>query len=386
MLILGIETSCDETAVAVVEDGRRIRSNVVASQVELHAEYGGVVPELASRHHVQAMIPVLDEALERSRLRTAVRSTPWPSPTARASPARCSSASTSRRRSPTPVRCRWCRSTTSRATSTPPGSTARTSRCFPLLALIVSGGHSDVVLMEGHGQLPAARRDGRRRGRRGVRQGRARPRPRLSRAARRSTASHSGGGAPRRCACRAPGSTGPTTSASADSRRACSASPAARKASRPISAELAAAFQESVVDSLVTKAVQAAEEHGAQRDRPRRRRRGQLAPAQGAAGALARPRDHPAAGALHRQRRDDRRRRLAAAAGGRAGGARPGHRAGPAHRLRVRVSESLLDAPTASPSPSTPASTPPASARSPSRPPRDPRRHSGSARARTRSR
>ena len=66
MLILGIETSCDETAVAVVEDGRRIRSNVVSSQVELHAEYGGVVPELASRQHVQAMIPVLDEALERA--------------------------------------------------------------------------------------------------------------------------------------------------------------------------------------------------------------------------------------------------------------------------------------------------------------------------------
>src|SRR3990172_6450421 len=66
MLVLGIETSCDETAVAVVEDGRRIRSNVVSSQVELHAEYGGVVPELASRQHVQAMIPVLDEALERA--------------------------------------------------------------------------------------------------------------------------------------------------------------------------------------------------------------------------------------------------------------------------------------------------------------------------------
>src|SRR3990172_4253736 len=63
MLVLGIETSCDETAAAVVRDGRRLLSSVVSSQVELHARYGGVVPELASRQHVEAIIPVLDEAL-----------------------------------------------------------------------------------------------------------------------------------------------------------------------------------------------------------------------------------------------------------------------------------------------------------------------------------
>ncbi|MFI5338641.1 MAG: tRNA (adenosine(37)-N6)-threonylcarbamoyltransferase complex transferase subunit TsaD [Candidatus Methylomirabilales bacterium] len=62
-LVLGIETSCDETAAAVLEDGRRIRSNVVASQVELHAPYGGIVPELASRRHLEAIHPVLDRAL-----------------------------------------------------------------------------------------------------------------------------------------------------------------------------------------------------------------------------------------------------------------------------------------------------------------------------------
>jgi N6-L-threonylcarbamoyladenine synthase len=60
--ILGIETSCDETAAAVVEDGRRVRSSVVSSQVELHAPYGGVVPELASRAHVELINPVVDEA------------------------------------------------------------------------------------------------------------------------------------------------------------------------------------------------------------------------------------------------------------------------------------------------------------------------------------
>jgi N6-L-threonylcarbamoyladenine synthase len=63
MRILGIETSCDETAAAVVEDGRQVRSSVVSSQVKLHAPYGGVVPELASRAHVELINPVVDEAL-----------------------------------------------------------------------------------------------------------------------------------------------------------------------------------------------------------------------------------------------------------------------------------------------------------------------------------
>ena len=61
--VLGIETSCDETAAAVVEDGRRILSNVVASQAELHAPYGGVVPELASRHHIETIVPVVERAM-----------------------------------------------------------------------------------------------------------------------------------------------------------------------------------------------------------------------------------------------------------------------------------------------------------------------------------
>ena len=64
MLVLGIETSCDETASAVVEDGKKIISNVVASQMEIHSKYGGVVPELASRHHIQNIIPVIQQSLE----------------------------------------------------------------------------------------------------------------------------------------------------------------------------------------------------------------------------------------------------------------------------------------------------------------------------------
>jgi N6-L-threonylcarbamoyladenine synthase len=63
VLILGIETSCDETAAAVVEDGRAVRSNVVASQDDLHAEYRGVVPELASRAHAERILPVVRRAM-----------------------------------------------------------------------------------------------------------------------------------------------------------------------------------------------------------------------------------------------------------------------------------------------------------------------------------
>ena len=63
MLILGIESSCDETAAAVVEDGTLVRSNVIASQHDLHAEYGGVVPELASRAHAERILPVVRSAI-----------------------------------------------------------------------------------------------------------------------------------------------------------------------------------------------------------------------------------------------------------------------------------------------------------------------------------
>ncbi|MBI5638793.1 MAG: tRNA (adenosine(37)-N6)-threonylcarbamoyltransferase complex transferase subunit TsaD [Nitrospirae bacterium] len=63
MLILGIDTSCDDTSAAVVEDGKRIVSNIVSSQSDIHAKYGGIVPELASRRHLEMIMPVVDEAL-----------------------------------------------------------------------------------------------------------------------------------------------------------------------------------------------------------------------------------------------------------------------------------------------------------------------------------
>lgn len=63
VLVLGLETSCDETSAAVIADGRRILSNVISSQIPVHQKYGGVVPELASRQHVENVVPVIDRAL-----------------------------------------------------------------------------------------------------------------------------------------------------------------------------------------------------------------------------------------------------------------------------------------------------------------------------------
>ena len=63
MRLLAIETSCDDTGAAVVEDGRKILSNVVSSQVSIHQKYGGVVPELASRKHIESIVPTVTEAL-----------------------------------------------------------------------------------------------------------------------------------------------------------------------------------------------------------------------------------------------------------------------------------------------------------------------------------
>lgn len=69
MRILAIETSCDDTSAAVVLNGRKILSNVVSSQVDVHQKYGGVVPELASRRHIEMIVPIVNEALEKAGLK-----------------------------------------------------------------------------------------------------------------------------------------------------------------------------------------------------------------------------------------------------------------------------------------------------------------------------
>ena len=66
MKILAFETSCDATSVAIVENGKNVLSNIVSSQINIHKEYGGVVPEIASRHHIENILPVLDEAMEKA--------------------------------------------------------------------------------------------------------------------------------------------------------------------------------------------------------------------------------------------------------------------------------------------------------------------------------
>lgn len=68
MKILAIESSCDETAVAIVEDGKKVLSNVVFTQIDIHTKYGGVVPEIASRHHIEKITYVIDQAMKEANL------------------------------------------------------------------------------------------------------------------------------------------------------------------------------------------------------------------------------------------------------------------------------------------------------------------------------
>src|SRR5262245_43136984 len=64
MIVLGVETSCDETAAAVLDGGRKVLASVVASQDDVHGPYGGIVPELASRRHLEVILPVIERALD----------------------------------------------------------------------------------------------------------------------------------------------------------------------------------------------------------------------------------------------------------------------------------------------------------------------------------
>jgi N6-L-threonylcarbamoyladenine synthase len=149
MKILGIETSCDETSAAVVEDGIIILSNEIASQVEIHARYGGIVPEVASRQHILSIIPIIEQAMARARVTWAgldgVAVTMGPGlagsllvgvNVAKAMAlARCLPI-TGINHLEGHIYANWLGNTTP---------------AFPLVCLIVSGGHSDLVLMKGHG-------------------------------------------------------------------------------------------------------------------------------------------------------------------------------------------------------------------------------------------
>ncbi|MDP4156882.1 MAG: tRNA (adenosine(37)-N6)-threonylcarbamoyltransferase complex transferase subunit TsaD, partial [Bacillota bacterium] len=66
LMVMGVESSCDETAIAIIKNGREIAANVVASQIESHKRFGGVVPEIASRHHVEQITIVIEEAMNQA--------------------------------------------------------------------------------------------------------------------------------------------------------------------------------------------------------------------------------------------------------------------------------------------------------------------------------
>jgi N6-L-threonylcarbamoyladenine synthase len=153
-LILGIETSCDETAAAVVDAGRHLRSNVIASQFHLHAQYGGVVPEVASRHHLEVILQVVDAALAAAgagwRDLAAVAVTAGPG-LAGALLVGVNTAKTLAWAHDLPLLAvnhleahlyaNWIEVA---------GREYRVPE-LPALGLIVSGGHTDLVLMSGHG-------------------------------------------------------------------------------------------------------------------------------------------------------------------------------------------------------------------------------------------
>jgi N6-L-threonylcarbamoyladenine synthase len=168
-LTLAIETSCDETAAAVIEDGRRIRSNVVASQIELHRPFGGVYPELASRQHILDIVPVIERAMDDAAVT-------WKDLTALAvtrGPGLAGSLLVGVNAAKAMA---WARELPLVAVNHLEGhlysnwldeggriDLAAVTRpslpdldlhgdAFPLLVLIVSGGHTELVLMRGHGR------------------------------------------------------------------------------------------------------------------------------------------------------------------------------------------------------------------------------------------
>lgn len=164
--ILAIETSCDETAAAIVLDGREIRSNVVATQIDLHAKYGGVFPEMASRAHIEAIYPVVDEALSKANLTLsdidALAVTQGPG-LAGSLVVGVNMAKGLALASGKPllavnhleghVYSLWVAPPEFRFTpnqSTP--STEFVPIQFPVIVLIVSGGHTELLLMTGHGE------------------------------------------------------------------------------------------------------------------------------------------------------------------------------------------------------------------------------------------
>jgi N6-L-threonylcarbamoyladenine synthase len=165
MKILGIETSCDETAAAVVEDGSRIITNIVASQIDIHARYGGVVPEVASRQHLLTIIPVISQAMAGVSWQDingiAVTFGPGLAGSLLVG-VNVAKAIALAKKLPligvnhleAHIYANWL--APSPESSPLKGEGTERVNCrvkFPCLCLVVSGGHSDLILMKGHGQF-----------------------------------------------------------------------------------------------------------------------------------------------------------------------------------------------------------------------------------------
>ncbi|MDP6402877.1 MAG: tRNA (adenosine(37)-N6)-threonylcarbamoyltransferase complex transferase subunit TsaD [SAR202 cluster bacterium] len=155
MKILGIESSCDETAAAVIEDGTFIHSNVIASQAEIHAVFGGIVPEVASREHLATIVPVVEQALDDAGLRLeqldgiAVTYGPGLAGSLLIGVNAAKGLALAKglpflgiNHLEGHVYASWLE-----------GESPETGPGFPLMCLITSGGHTDLILMEGHGRF-----------------------------------------------------------------------------------------------------------------------------------------------------------------------------------------------------------------------------------------
>lgn len=155
--ILGVESSCDETAAAVIENGRIVLSSIVASQVDLHAQFGGVFPEVASRQHIRVIYLIIEEALRNAHLSLdeidAIAVTRGPGlpgslvvgmNTAKGLALGSSKPLIGINHLEAHIYSAWIDLTTDQLESASPEPS------FPLLVLIVSGGHTELILMKGH--------------------------------------------------------------------------------------------------------------------------------------------------------------------------------------------------------------------------------------------
>jgi len=151
MIILGIESSCDETAASVVQDGRVLLSNVVNSQIDIHALYGGVIPEVAARSHIEVINPVINQALSDARLTwddidgIAVTYAPGLIGSLLVGTLAARTLAVLKNKPLYPIHHVEAHVYANFLNEKAPE--------FPLLALIVSGGHSQLVLFRGHGDF-----------------------------------------------------------------------------------------------------------------------------------------------------------------------------------------------------------------------------------------